>query len=151
LGNREPVLTQDNAVIDEHLFKNRRLPQEQRMLLPRTKTHHLLNTRPVVPGPIEQDDLTARRQMRDIALVIPLPTLPLGGYRQRGYPHDTRTQIFSDPLDGPTLARSVTTLEDNHDPGPGFAGPFLKPDKLRLKTKKFSLINNLGDLSRRLL
>src|SRR5258707_4069864 len=97
------------------------------MLLRRTESHHLLDTRPVVPGPVEQDDLTPRRQMRDIALVVPLPALPLGGCRQRGYPRDARAQIFGDALDGPTLARDVATFKYDHDPGPGFPVQVPKP------------------------
>src|SRR6185369_2208854 len=54
VGYREPVLAQDDVVVDEHLFEEGRLPQEQRMLLRRTESHHLLDTRPVVPGPVEQ-------------------------------------------------------------------------------------------------
>src|SRR6476620_3859811 len=118
------------------------------MLLRRTESHHLLDTRPVVPGPVEQDDLTPRRQVRDIALVVPLPAFPLGGCRQRGYPRDARAQIFGDALDGPPLARGVATFEDDHDPGPGFPGPFLEPHEFRLKAEKFGLVNVFGDLSR---
>src|SRR6478752_611252 len=117
------------------------------MLLRRTESHDLLDTRPVVPGPVEQDDLTPRRQVRDIALVVPLPAFPLGGCRQRGYPRDARAQIFGDALDGPTLARGVATFEDDHDPGPGFPGPFLEPHEFRLKPEKFGLVNVFGDLS----
>src|SRR6185369_7490866 len=118
-------------------------PQEQRMLLRRTESHHLLDTRPVVPGPVEQDDLTPRRQVRDIALVVPLPALPLGGCRQRGYPRDARAQIFGDALDGPALARGVATFKDDHDPGPGFPGPFLEPHEFGLKAEKFGSVVRL--------
>src|SRR5258708_11688452 len=117
------------------------------MLLRRTESHHLLDTPPVVPGPVEQDDLTPRRQMRDIALVVPLPALPLGGCRQRGYPRDARAQIFGDALDGPTLARGVATFKYDHDPGPGFPGPFLEPHEFRLKAEKFGSVDVFGDLS----
>ena len=124
------------------------LRSEQRMLLRRTESHHLLDTRPVVPGPVEQDDLTPRRQVRHIALVVPLPALPLGGCRQRGYPRDAGAQIFGDAFDGPTLARSIATFEDDHDPGPGFPGPFLQSHEFRLKAEKFGLVDVFGDLSR---
>jgi hypothetical protein len=121
------------------------------MLLRRTESHHPLDARPVVPRPVEQDDLTPRRQVRHIALVVPLPALPLGGCRQRGYPRDARAQIFRDALDGPTLARGVATFEDDHDPGPGFPGPFLEPHEFRLKPEKFGSLDVFGDLSRGLL
>src|SRR6476659_5075679 len=117
------------------------------MLLRRPESHHLLATRPVVPGPVEQDDLTPRRQVRDIALVVPLPAFPLGGCRQLDKQRDARAQIFGDALDGPTLARGVATFEDDHDPGPGFPGPFLEPHEFRLKAEKFGLVNVFGDLS----
>src|SRR5258705_4085721 len=151
VGYREPVLAQDDAVVDEHLFEDGRLPQEPRMLLRRTESHHLLDTPPVVPGPVEQDDLTPRRQVRHIALVVPLPALPLGGCRQRGYPRDARAQILGDALDGPTLARGVATFEDDHDPGPGFPGPFLEPHEFRLKVEQFGSVDGFGDRSRGLL
>src|SRR6187551_3160190 len=121
------------------------------MLLGCTESHHLFDTRPVVPGPVEQDDLTPRRQLRYIALVVPLPALPVGGCRQRGYPRNARAQIFRDALDRPTLAGSVTTFENDHDPGPGFPGPFLKPHKFRLKAEELGLIDVFGDLSHGLL
>jgi hypothetical protein len=117
------------------------------MLVRRTESHHLLHTRPVVPGPVEQDDLTPRRQVRNIALVVPLPALALGRCRQRGYPRDPRAQIFGDPLDRPTLARGVATFEDDHHPGPGFPGPFLQPHEFRLQAEKFGLVDVFGDLS----
>src|SRR6476659_8601058 len=120
-------------------------------MLLRTESHHLLDTRPVVPGPVEQDDLTPRRQLRDIALVVPLPALPLGGCRLINYPRDARAQIFGDALDGPALARGVATFKDDHDPGPGFPGPFLEPHEFGLKAEKFGLVDVSGDLSHGLL
>ena len=40
--------------------------------------HDPLDAGPVVPGPVEHDDLAGRRQVRDVPLQIPLALLALG-------------------------------------------------------------------------
>jgi len=56
--DRKPQLGQADPVVDEHLLEQRRLPDELGVLLGRAVAHHPLDPGPVVPGPVEQHDLT---------------------------------------------------------------------------------------------
>ena len=52
------------------------------MFLRRTESHDLLDAGAVVPRPVEEHDLAFGGQMRDVALVIPLPAFAFGRCRQ---------------------------------------------------------------------
>ena len=84
--DRKPVFAEHDAVIDQHLLEDRRLLQEAVVLLRRTEAHHLLHAGAVVPGAVEKHDLAFAGQVGDVALVVPLAALPLGGGRQRNDP-----------------------------------------------------------------
>jgi hypothetical protein len=79
------------------------------------KAHHALDAGAVVPATVEQHDLAASRQLRDIALEIPLRPLALAGGRQCGDPADTRIEPLGDALDGAALAGGIPPLEQNDD------------------------------------
>ena len=103
------------------------------MLLRRTESHDFLDAGTVVPRPVEQHDLPFGGQMRDIALVVPLPAFPIGRGGQRGDPRDARVEIFGDPFDRAALARPVTAFEDHHDAGAGKSHPLLQFHEFRLQ------------------
>ena len=96
------------------------------------ESHHLLHSGAVVPGPVEQHDLTLGGQVGDIALVVPLAPLAVRRRGKRGDPGDARAQVLRDPLDRSALAGGVATLEDDHDAGTGLADPFLQLHQFRL-------------------
>jgi len=75
--DRKPVLHEDDARANQHLFEKRARARELTIFIVATEAHDALNTSAVVPAAIEQDDLAGRWQFRDIALEIPLPTLLL--------------------------------------------------------------------------
>ena len=100
------------------------------MLLRRTESHDFLDAGAVVPRPVEEHDLAFGGQMRDIALVVPLPAFPIGRRGQRGDPGDTRAQVFGDPFDRAALARPVTAFEDHHDAGTGMLAPTLAVSRI---------------------
>src|SRR6185312_16232322 len=147
VGHRKPILAQDDAVVDQHVLEDRRLLQKQRMLLWRTESHHLLNTRPVVPRPVEKDDLAPGGQLGDVALEIPLPPFPVRWGRQSRHPDNPRAGVFGDPFDGAALACSVTALEEDSDSRTGVTHPFLCLHQFRLQTEQFRLIDVGGDLA----
>ena len=80
------------------------------------EAHHPLDAGAVVPGAVEQDDLAGRRQVRDVALEVPLRLLALG--RRAGSAttrHDARVRALGDALDDAALAGRVAALEDHDD------------------------------------
>ena len=105
VGHREPVLQQDDAVFHEEPLEDRALPEEQLVVLRRAEPEHALHTGAVVPGPVEQGDLAAGRQVRDVALEVPLGLLALRGLGQRDVLRDARVHVLGHALDRAALAR----------------------------------------------
>ena len=116
----------------------------------RAEPHHPFHAGPVVPGAVEQHDLALGRQMLDIALEIPLAAFALAGSRQCGDAHRTGAEVLGDPLDGPALARGVTTFEDHHDPRAGGLDPLLQLDEFGLQPEQLGLVDVVRNLRGRL-
>src|SRR6185437_682455 len=114
VGDREPVFDQDDA--GTH--------------------HHALDTGAIVPGAVEQHDLAASRQMRDIALEIPLRALALARRRERGDAADPRVEALGDALDHSALAGGVAALEDHDHLELVVLDPILQLDQLALQAKQ---------------
>ena len=140
VGHGEPVLEQQDAVVDEHPLEDRALLQEAAVLLRGAVAHHVLHTSPVVPGAVEQPDLPGRGQMLDVALEVPLGLLALSGRGQRDHARDTRVEVLGDPFDRAALARGVPALEDHDDPGSGRLDPLLHLDQLGLQPQQLRLV-----------
>jgi hypothetical protein len=102
--------------------------------------HDPLDARPVVPGPVEQDQLAGRRQVRDVALEVPLGLLAFGRGRQGGDAGEAGVQVLGDPLDRAALAGRVAALEDDDDPGAGGAQPLLHLHQLPLQPVKLGFV-----------
>ena len=81
----------------------------------RAEAHHPLDAGAVVPGAVEQHDLAAGRQMRHVALEVPLRALALGRRRQRHDAADARVEPLGDALDDAALAGGVAALEQDDD------------------------------------
>jgi len=77
----EPELEKVCAVIDDDALEVRRFIEEVPVLFRRTETHDWLHGAAIVPGAIEGDELAGSREMRDVALIVPLAALGLGGFR----------------------------------------------------------------------
>ena len=101
---------------DQHSLELRRRPQEVPVLRVRAEAHHPLDAGAVVPGAVEDHDLTRRRQVGDVALEVPLGALPLGRRRQRDHAGVPRVHVLDDPLDGPALPGRVAALDDDEEP-----------------------------------
>src|ERR1700730_4986567 len=110
VADRKPVLQQDNARTDQHALEFRDRMEEFLVLVSRAESHPPLDAGAVVPAAVEQDDFSAGRQMRHVALKIPLAAFALAGSRQRRDPADPRIEGLRAPLDDPTPSRPVSTL-----------------------------------------
>src|SRR5690606_26066566 len=74
----EPELPQKDSFLDEEALEDRGLRKKARSFFFGAEPHHRLDAGAVVPGAIEEDDLASARQMRDIALKVPLAPLGFG-------------------------------------------------------------------------
>ena len=136
VGDREPVLDQDDARAHQHALEFGHGMEEFLELRVGAEAHHPLDAGAVVPAAVEQDDFAAGRQMRDIALEIPLRALALVRRRQRRDPADARIETLGDPLDDPAFAGGVAPLEDHDDLELLVQDPVLQLDQLALQAKK---------------
>jgi hypothetical protein len=103
------------------------------VLLLGAELHDPLHPGPVVPAPVEQDDLAGGREVGDVALEIPLGALALGGGPEGDHPAVAGVEPLGDPLDGATLAGGVAALEDDHHPQALVDDPLLHPHQLGLE------------------
>ena len=109
------------------------------------EAHHPLDAGAVVPGAVEQHDLAAGRQMRDVALEVPLRPLALGRRRQGDDAADARVEALGDALDGAALARRVAALEQHDQLVAGVLHPVLQLDQLRLQPEQLVEIDPAVD------
>jgi hypothetical protein len=124
----------------EHLLEGPDLLEPEGALLGGTEAEDVLHDAAVVPGPVEEDDLPGRGELRDVALEVPLALLDLRGLGQR---HDARAagvQVLAQRLDRAALARRVPPLEDDQHPGPGLLCPGLEPHELHLERVHLLLV-----------
>src|SRR6185437_3192604 len=136
VGDREPVFDQDDAGTHQHALELGHGVEELLDLLLGRKAHHALDTGAIVPGAVEQHDLAASRQMRDIALEIPLRALALARRRERGDAADPRVEALGDALDHSALAGGVAALEDHDHLELVVLDPILQLDQLALQAKQ---------------
>src|SRR5699024_3580607 len=103
------------AGIDDHPLELRCGAHELEVLRRGAVTHYTLDARPVVPGAVEEDDLTGSGQVYDVALEVPLRLLALCRDSEGDRAGATRVEVLVEALDGSTLASGITTLEDDGD------------------------------------
>src|SRR5215469_16092840 len=132
-GDGEPELDQHDAVPGQHPLELRCLPEELPAFVWLAEAHDALDARPVVPGPVKQDDLTCGRQVGDIALQIPLRLLALAGALERDDPGTAWIQVLGETLDRAALAGSVAALADDHQPSAGVLDVALQLEQLDLQ------------------
>src|SRR5215471_10090016 len=106
--------------------------EETLILLRRAETHNMLDAKAGVPTAVKNNDLTRRREMRDIALGVHLALLAVRGRRQSHDAEDPGADAFGDRLDGTALAGGVTPFEDNDDPQALSFHPVLEHTEFRL-------------------
>src|SRR6185437_13282017 len=95
LRSRMPSSTSSRSKIG-HWCRNR-------LLLLGAEAHDVLDAGPVVPAPVEQDDLAGGGQVLRVALEVPLGALPFGRGGQRGDPGGAGVEVLGHPLDRAAL------------------------------------------------
>ncbi len=111
----------------------RRVPEEIRDLVLGAETHDALDTRPVVPGAVEQHDVALGRQLRDVALEVPLSALGLRRLGERDRARVPRVQSLEKARDAAALARRVAPFEEDDDALPRLLHIGLELQKLELE------------------
>ena len=132
VADRQPVLDEDDPRPQQLALELRAAAHELLVLLLRAEAHDVLDAGAVVPAAVEQHHLAGGRQMRHVALEVPLRALPLRRRAERDRPHHARVRLLGDPLDRPALAGRVATLEDHHDLQALVADPLLQAHELDL-------------------
>ncbi len=115
VGDGKPVLQQADARADQHALEFRHGAEELLVFFGRAEAHHFLDARAVVPAAIEEHDFARRRQVRYIALKIPLRPFAVVGRRQRHDSRHARIEPLRDALDHAALAGGVASLEQDQD------------------------------------
>jgi hypothetical protein len=133
LRHREPELGQLDALVHEHLLENGHMPEEPVGLIAGAEAHDRLDPGAVVPGAVEQHDLSRGGQVRHVPLEVPLMALALGRRLQRHDPGAARVQVLGESLDGAALARGVAALEQDDYPLAGVLDPVLELEELYLQ------------------
>ncbi len=136
VGDREPVLEQAHAGAHEHALELWHRAEEVLVFLRRAEAHHVLDAGAVVPAAVEQHDLAAGRQVRHVALEVPLRALAIVRCRQRHHAADARIEPLGDALDGAALARRVAPLEQDHHLLLRGGHPVLQLHQLRLQPEE---------------
>ena len=106
------------------------------------KPHHPLNPGAVIPGPVEQHDFTARRQIRHKALEIPLRLLTLRRRRQRSRPAHAGVEPLGDPLDRTAFASRIPALKQHNDLFLVVDDPVLQLDQLCLQRQQLMQVSS---------
>jgi len=135
--DREPIFDQFDAGAHECALEAWDVIEEILDLLIVGETHDALYPGAVVPGAVEQHDLSGARQMRYIALEVPLRLFPISRRGQGNDATDARVQPLHDPFDGATLAGGISAFEDDDQLIAGVHHPFLQFDQLRLQSEQF--------------
>jgi hypothetical protein len=114
--------------------------QESLDLILGREAHHLLDPGAVVPAAVEQNDFALARQVRDVALEIPLALLGLARLAQRDGAALPRVELVGDRLDRAPLPRRVAALEQDAQPLARRRDPARHRHQLRLHRLKQLLV-----------
>ena len=148
VADREPVLEEHDAVLDEHPLELRALAQEPAVLVGGAEAHHLLDAGAVVPAAVEENDLAGGGKLGDVALEVPLRLLALGRRRQGRDPAVARVEPLLDALDRAALARRVPALEDDGDARARLADPVEHQRELDLQPLQLPLVDRARNARR---
>lgn len=115
-SNREPVLEQPYATVDQHALQVRALAHKFEVLSPVAEFHYSFYAGAVVPGAIKQHDLAGGRQLLNIPLEVPLATFSFGRFIERNNPCAAWIEMFHKTLDGAALTSRITTFKQDDNP-----------------------------------
>src|SRR5471032_152220 len=99
IGNRKPIFNNLNATARQHFFELGYAAKKLLILSVTAKTHHFFYPGAVIPTAIKQHHFSRCRQVRYIALEIPLRAFTIVRRWQRRHPAGAWIQALSDTLD----------------------------------------------------
>ena len=137
VGDREPVFDQDDAGAHQHAFEIRHGAEEILAFLIGAEAHNALDAGAVIPAAIEQHDLASGRQVRHVALKVPLRALAFGRGRKRHDLADAGIEPLGHPLDHAALAGGVAALEQHEELKFVVGDPILELDQFLLQPQQF--------------
>src|SRR5215472_215219 len=103
------------------------------MLLFGAESHDLFYPGTIIPGTVEKSDFPRCRQVRNVTLKIPLPSLALGRDGKRDDSRGAGIQVFHEALYGTAFACRVTALKDHYDTAARILDPVLQLEQLDLE------------------
>ncbi len=122
----QKVFEQDDAALDHCRLKTRCEFKEPFGLFLRTEAHHALDTRPIIPGSVENHDFASSRELLDIALHVDLRLLPVRRCWQSDDAEDARADALGESFDDAAFTGRVAPLENNDYAGTGLFHPGLE-------------------------
>ena len=140
VADREPVLEQEDAVLDEQSLEHRALVEEPPVLLRRAEPDHVLDAGAVVPAAVEQDDLAGggevlRRSAGNTTRRLALGRVRKGGDAgERGLRYSV-IRLIAPPL--PAASRPSKTITTRLPR----AHPFLELHELCLEPQQLGLVD----------
>src|SRR5262245_9761388 len=108
------------------------------MLLRRAAPHHVLDTGPVVPAPVENDDFASGREVLQVALHVDLRLLPIGRRWQRDDAEHPGAEALSERANRAALPRAIASFEDDD-----YAEPFLLYPPLEMAQPHLQFLERL--------
>ena len=102
------------------------------MLFLGTKTHHMLDTRAVIPTAVEEYEFLGCRQLGDVTLKVPCAKIPIRRLAERYHAGFTWAQVLDNALDAAVLSGRVTSFQQHQNLVAAAYEVALQLDKLHL-------------------
>ena len=138
--DREPVFDELNSGAHKHLLKLRYIIEKLSVFLDGAEAHDPLDAGAVIPTAVEENDLARRREVRDIALEIPLRPLTAVRRRQSGHAADARVHPLGNAFYDSAFAGCIAAFENDDDLFSGFDDPVLELHQLALEAEQLAEI-----------
>src|SRR4051794_6396290 len=110
------------------------------MLFFGAESHDILDTSTVVPTSVEDDDLTGRRKVGQVALHVHLALFAVRRRGKRNHAKYARTDALRDRPDSTALASPIASLKHQNYPQTLELHPILEPTQLDLKLPHFFFV-----------
>ena len=127
-------------------LEGRTIPEKLPVLFFGAEAHHVFNSGPVIPTPVEDDDFAARGKSFNVALRVDLRPLPFRGRWERYDAKDTRADALHDPFDDATFAGSIPSFKKDDYARVGRLYPLLKRDQFNLQLEHLGFVVFLANL-----
>src|SRR5262249_27180872 len=136
----KPILEQDNTGVDHGLLDVRGNGEKAFGFVFCAKAHNALDSGTIVPAAVEDHDLSAGRQVGQIALNVHLGFFAIGWGGEGDHPEYPWTYPLRDRLDDAALARTLSTFKDDADLLSPVPDPFFKINQLAVHLSQSALV-----------